>query len=79
MSEHFLGSNKAFEILANLGLEPLPKGQKERKSVTFAIRLRTIWYNREGVKFQNSGSEIERNIVRRQICHTLPERSVGTS
>jgi hypothetical protein len=23
MSEHFLGSNKAFEILANLGLEPL--------------------------------------------------------
>jgi len=25
MSEHFLGSNKAFEILANLGLEPLQK------------------------------------------------------
>jgi hypothetical protein len=24
MSEHFLGSNKAFEILANLGLEHLP-------------------------------------------------------
>ncbi len=24
MSEHFWGSNKAFEILANLGLEPLP-------------------------------------------------------
>jgi hypothetical protein len=23
MSEHFLGSNKAYEILANLGLEPL--------------------------------------------------------
>jgi hypothetical protein len=23
MSEHFLGSNKAFEILANLGLDPL--------------------------------------------------------
>ena len=41
----------------------IPKGQKERKSVTFAIRLRTIWYDREGVKFQDSGSEIERNIV----------------
>jgi len=23
MSEHFLGSSKAFEILANLGLDPL--------------------------------------------------------
>ena len=43
------------------------------------IRLRTIWYDREGVKFRVSGSEIERNIAKRQICHTLPERSVGTS
>jgi hypothetical protein len=57
----------------------IPKGQKERKSVTFAICLRTIWYDREGVKFRDSGSEIERNIVKRQICHTLQERSVGTS
>ena len=57
----------------------IPKGQKERKSVTFAIRLRTIWYDREGVKFRDSDCEIERNIVKRQICHTLPERSVGTS
>ena len=57
----------------------IPKGQKERKSVTFAIRLRTIWYDREGVKFRDSGSEIERNVEKRQICHTLPERSVGTS
>ena len=24
MPEHLLGSNKAFEILANLGLDPLP-------------------------------------------------------
>jgi hypothetical protein len=24
MSEHFLGSKKGFEILANLGLDPLP-------------------------------------------------------
>ena len=56
----------------------IPKGQKERKSVTFAIRLRTM-YDREGVKFRDSGSEIERNIAKRQICHTLPERSVGTS
>jgi hypothetical protein len=55
----------------------IPKGQKERKSVTFAIRLRTIiWYDREGVKFRDSGSEIERNIAKRQICHTLPERSL---
>ena len=57
----------------------IPKGQKERKSVTFAIRLRTIWYDREGVKFRDSGSEIERNIAKRQICHTLPDRSVGAS
>jgi hypothetical protein len=56
----------------------IPKGQKERKFVTFATRLRTtIWYDREGVKFQDSGNEIERNIAKRQICHTLPERSVG--
>ena len=54
----------------------IPKGQKERKSVTFAIRLRTICYDREGVKFRDSGSVIERNIAKRQICHTLPERSV---
>ena len=27
----------------------IPKMQKERKSVTFAIRLRTIWYDREKV------------------------------
>jgi hypothetical protein len=25
------------------------------------------------------GSEIKRNIAKCQICHTLPERSVGTS
>ncbi len=30
----------------------IPKGQKERKSVTFAIRLHTIWYDREGVNFE---------------------------
>jgi hypothetical protein len=57
----------------------IPKGQKERKSVTFAILLRTIWYDREGVEFRDSGSEIERNIAKRQICHTLLERSIGTS
>ena len=39
----------------------------------------TTWYDREGVKFLDRGSEIERNIVKRQICHILPERSVGTS
>jgi hypothetical protein len=55
----------------------IPKGQKERKSVTFAIRLCTIWYDRECVEFRDSGSEIERNIAKRQICHTLPERSIG--
>jgi len=41
---------------------------------TFAIRY-VRWYDREGVKFRDSGSEIERNIAKRQICHTLPERS----
>ena len=55
----------------------IPKGKKERKSVTFVICVRTIWYDREGVKIQDSGSEIERNIVKRQICYTLPERSVA--
>jgi hypothetical protein len=34
---------------------------------------------REGVKFRDRGSKIERNIEKHQICHTLPERSVGTS
>ena len=34
---------------------------------------------REGVKFRDSGSKIERNIAKHQICHTLQERSIGTS
>ena len=39
-----------------------------------------IWYcDREGVTFRDSRSEIERNIAKRQIRRTLPERSVGTS
>jgi len=50
----------------------IPKGQKE-------ISLLMIWYDREVVKIGDSGSEIERNIAKRQICHTLPERSAGTS
>ena len=62
----------------------IPKGQKERKSVTFAIRFTydniVIWYyDREGVTFRDSRSEIERNIAKRQIRRTLQERSVGTS
>jgi hypothetical protein len=44
-----------------------------------AARERGHSYNREGVKFRDSGNEIERNIAKCQICHTLPERSVGTS
>jgi hypothetical protein len=50
----------------------IPKGQKE-------ISLLMIWYDREVVKIGDSGSEIERNIAKRQICHTLPEHSVGAS
>ena len=39
-----------------------------------------LWYEEYvGVKFRDSGSKIERNIAKHQICHTLPERSVGTS
>ena len=57
----------------------IPKGQKEIKSVTFVICLRTIWYNKEGVNFRDSGSKFERNIAKLQICHTLPEFRVGTS
>jgi hypothetical protein len=36
MSEHFLGSNKAFEILANLGLEPLLTLDLDRQVVFFS-------------------------------------------
>ena len=54
---------------------------KREKVCHLRDRVRTIlWYDREGVKFRDSGSEIERNIAKRQICHTLPERtSIGTS
>jgi hypothetical protein len=38
MPEHFLGSNKAFEILANLGLDPLPKSHEK---TTLATALTT--------------------------------------
>ena len=58
----------------------IPIVQKGKKFVTFAIRLRTIWYDREKVSnFEIAGVKIERNVAKHQICHTLPERSVGTS
>jgi hypothetical protein len=57
----------------------IPKGQKERKSVTFAIPLRTIWYDREKVSnFEIVVAKLKETL-RNVICHTLPERSVGAS
>ncbi len=54
--------------------------KREKEAVTFAICVRTSdVVRREGVKFRDSGSKIERNIAKRQICHTLPESSVGTN
>ena len=32
--------------------------KREKEAVTFAIRVHTIWYDREAVKFQDSGTEI---------------------
>jgi hypothetical protein len=49
--------------------------QKGKEFVTFAIRVYDV-VRREGVKFQDRGSKIERNIAKHQICHTLPERSL---
>ncbi len=51
--------------------------KREKEAVTFVIRVRMMWYEEKVSNFEiSSGSKIERNIVKRQICHTLPERSV---
>ncbi len=51
----------------------IPMVQKGRKSVTFAIRVRTMWYEEKVSNFEIAvPSKIERNIAKRQICHTLP-------
>jgi hypothetical protein len=57
----------------------IPKGQKERKSVTFAIRLHTIWYDREKEvsNFEIVVAKLKetlRNVKFATLC-----RSVGTS
>ena len=42
-SEHFWGSKKAFEILANLGLEPLAEdGEIESSAKEVSLKPRTV-------------------------------------
>ncbi len=54
--------------------------KRDKEAVTFAIRVHTMWYEEKVSNFEiGSGSKIERNIAKRQICHTLPEQSIGTS
>ncbi len=45
MSEHFLGSYKGFEILANLGLDPLQKmAQKDPKKKMLSMAVNAIMH-----------------------------------
>ena len=54
--------------------------KREKEADTFAICVRTMWYEEKVSNFEIAvHSKIERNIAKRQICHTLPEHSVGTS
>ena len=53
--------------------------KREKNTVTFAICVRTIWYNREAVKFQDSGTKIKTSTTKDQFFLTLLERMVGES
>ena len=41
---------------------------------SYIVYTHNVVVRRVGVKFRDSGSKIERNIAKHQICHTLPER-----
>ncbi len=60
-------------------LIPIVQKGRKRLSPSRVVHVRYGIVRREGVKFRDSGSKIERNIAKHQICHTLPEHSVGTS
>ncbi len=40
----------------------IPKGQKERKSATFAIRLRTIWYIEKVSNFEIAVAKLKETL-----------------
>ncbi len=46
--------------------------KREKKAVTFAIRVRTMWYKEKVSNLEIAIGKIETNIAKRQICHTLP-------
>ncbi len=55
--------------------------KREKDAVTFVICVGTynMRYDRENVKFQDSGTKIKINTAKCQLFLTLPERSVGKS
>ncbi len=55
-------------------LIPIVEKERKRLSVTFAICVHTVWYDREAVKFQDSGSEIKISTAKRhffQLCRSV--------
>ncbi len=57
----------------------IPIAQKGKKFVTFAIRVRTMWYEEKVSNFEIAVAKLKKSIGKHQICHTLLEHSVGKS
>ncbi len=53
--------------------------KREKEAVTFAIRVRRMWYKEKVSNFEIAVAKLKEKIAKRQICHTLPERSVDKS
>ncbi len=50
--------------------------KREKEAVTFAIRVRTMWYEEKVSNFEIAVAKLKETIAKCQLC---PERSVGTS
>ncbi len=57
--------------------------KREKEAVTFAIRVRAMWYKEKVSNFEIAVAKLKETLpnVKFQICHTLPGLygSVGTS
>ncbi len=53
--------------------------KREKDAVTFAIRVRRMWYEEKVSNFEIAVAKLKETFAKRQICHTLPECSVGKS
>jgi hypothetical protein len=57
----------------------IPIVQKGRKSVTFAIHVRTMWYEKKVSNFEIAVAKLKETLRNVKFATLCPERSVGTS